>query len=1261
MKKVFKPYLHVFWLVFLLFVETSQSFAQVSFTESAASYGLDLNAAKDGGMAFQDIDLDGDLDLLINTNSGSVRSRIYRNNNGNFTDVTATLAPSLSNNTMERQALWADFNNDGLPDFLRTTSSRQTEVYLQASSNGVFGDGTGGNSPILLSISNGYNVEGAGAMDYDGDGDLDIFMDNHDYGIEIYRNNYINHANGAVVNPAPGSFFTQMTTGTGTILGLPQAGSEGDYSATADINDDGWPDMVVRKHNNNDLYFNQGGTFGNSQNIDQANNGRKGGVGLYDLDNDGDYDLIWTYGDGTYVYRNDNGTFNRLTGNLSIQSQTDIDGVAGGDIDNDGDTDLIFTGNSKSYLYLNDLNNGSGIGAGNAFQLDLNSTFDNYTNNSGNGEGVIMVDIDQDGDLDIYENKNGSSNKLWINNLYSPSTTDGSKAYLVVDVWENRSDRMQSGKKRYAIGANVVLKDCNGAVISGIRSVNGGTGHGTQDPTAVYFGLPWGRDYNYQVEVRFTNDKIGSGSTTRQIISTAFNPAKESSFRLSVFSDGSSTQNCSVYQQDTTDTDADGVNDLTDRDDDNDGIPDVVEAYRGDHDGDGTADYEDAEFCAATFASAGWDCSNGLPDPAGDLDGDKVPNYRDSDFPLCGGLMNSVCSYFDTDGDSIPNHLDLDSDNDGIYDMIEAGGVDANDDGQADCQATAQTFPVSLTVTDNDGNASTHSGTVTVGSAFTASFDPNGTQSSMNNGGSGSSSSGTTPSCTTEAEPSASNWIIRNNWSDQNNGSTVTNASGALRLFHRAWGKEDVAILQDGAPFSVTSGESITISLDMQTYTTVTDVRIGIGERSSMLWYGYSNYVAPLTSVGGSFTSGSYTTKSITLTPTATISDAVLVIQVVSTRDGNNQVSLFQNLEVCVGSSGSSSGSSCTGKGDGQITYETYTGINGTDINDLKNAANYPNSPSSTTTYSIFEGPINSQNNYGVRMRGWICAPQTGNYTFWIASDDDGELWLSTNSDPANIALIASVDGWTNSQQWTKFTSQQSATISLQQGQAYYVEALMKDGGGGDNIAVGWQLPDGTLNRPISGTYLSSTTPTTNCGSAPTSIISVTGNSGSGPYLVNFSGNSSTDTDGSITSFAWDFGDGNTGTGAAVTHSFSITGSNDTDADGWCNTYDNAWGAFTGGTPLPYSDSDADGLDDAYEIDADDDGCLDTKEAEISDGDEDGIAGNSPVSIDNWGKITGHIYQTPSKTDWQDALIKSACSIPYLIINPHIMSRLQKP
>lgn len=150
---------------------------------------------------------------------------------------------------------------------------------------------------------------------------------------------------------------------------------------------------------------------------------------------------------------------------------------------------------------------------------------------------------------------------------------------------------------------------------------------------------------------------------------------------------------------------------------------------------------------------------------------------------------------------------------------------------------------------------------------------------------------------------------------------------------------------------------------------------------------------------------------------------------------------------------------------------EVYTGINGTSIADLTSTPSFPASPAlEDLLTNYFEAPTDWADNYGTRVRGLIIPPQTGNYIFWIASDDNSQLYLSTDDSPNSKRLIASVNSWTSSRQWDKEANQMSAPIRLTNGMRYYIEALQKEGGGGDNLAVGWQLPDGTLERPIPAT-----------------------------------------------------------------------------------------------------------------------------------------------------------------------------------------------
>lgn len=157
----------------------------------------------------------------------------------------------------------------------------------------------------------------------------------------------------------------------------------------------------------------------------------------------------------------------------------------------------------------------------------------------------------------------------------------------------------------------------------------------------------------------------------------------------------------------------------------------------------------------------------------------------------------------------------------------------------------------------------------------------------------------------------------------------------------------------------------------------------------------------------------------------------------------------------------------CTASGT--ILREYWASVPGSRVSDIP----VHTAPTHTSALSSLEGPTNAGTNYGSRIRGYICPPSTGDYIFWIASNDHSELWLSADEDPNNKVRIAYVEGATTPRQWTKFSSQKSAAISLTAGQRYYIEALHKQGAGTDNLSVGWQLPDGTMERPIPGSRLS--------------------------------------------------------------------------------------------------------------------------------------------------------------------------------------------
>ena len=157
----------------------------------------------------------------------------------------------------------------------------------------------------------------------------------------------------------------------------------------------------------------------------------------------------------------------------------------------------------------------------------------------------------------------------------------------------------------------------------------------------------------------------------------------------------------------------------------------------------------------------------------------------------------------------------------------------------------------------------------------------------------------------------------------------------------------------------------------------------------------------------------------------------------------------------------------------GSIRREVFFDIPGNSVAELTSSPSYPNSPGLVEDLTeFFEAPTDQFESYGQRVHGYIVPPVTGNYTFWISSDDNGELYLSTDENPANVRRIASVPEWTGPREWEKYAEQKSATISLQANKAYYISALMKEGGGGDNLAVRWLRPGGIDEGPIPATHL---------------------------------------------------------------------------------------------------------------------------------------------------------------------------------------------
>src|SRR5436190_6588397 len=132
--------------------------------------------------AFADYDSDGDLDLFVGFDG--TPNRLYRNDKGVFTDVAS--AAGVADARPTRAGAWGDFDGDGDPDLLLgfTPLKDASVLKLYRNNAGSFVDAT---AAAGLTVPAGA-VRQPAFVDYDGDGDLDLFIGFRDRGNALYRN-----------------------------------------------------------------------------------------------------------------------------------------------------------------------------------------------------------------------------------------------------------------------------------------------------------------------------------------------------------------------------------------------------------------------------------------------------------------------------------------------------------------------------------------------------------------------------------------------------------------------------------------------------------------------------------------------------------------------------------------------------------------------------------------------------------------------------------------------------------------------------------------------------------------------------------------------------------------------------------------------------------------------------------------------------------------------------------------------------------------
>lgn len=143
----------------------------------------------------------------------------------------------------------------------------------------------------------------------------------------------------------------------------------------------------------------------------------------------------------------------------------------------------------------------------------------------------------------------------------------------------------------------------------------------------------------------------------------------------------------------------------------------------------------------------------------------------------------------------------------------------------------------------------------------------------------------------------------------------------------------------------------------------------------------------------------------------------------------------------------------------GAATRDVWTGVTGTGLN----AIPLHTAPAVSSPVALLEAPDNTGDGFGERIRGYITAPATGLFTFFLTSDELAELWISAGEEPARRLKRAWVSGAGIADGvWDAQPGQKSITMRMTAGRRYYFEVLRRESSGSDHLAVAWLKPGQT-------------------------------------------------------------------------------------------------------------------------------------------------------------------------------------------------------
>ena len=166
----------------------------------------------------------------------------------------------------------------------------------------------------------------------------------------------------------------------------------------------------------------------------------------------------------------------------------------------------------------------------------------------------------------------------------------------------------------------------------------------------------------------------------------------------------------------------------------------------------------------------------------------------------------------------------------------------------------------------------------------------------------------------------------------------------------------------------------------------------------------------------------------------------------------------------------------------GALRFAAWTGVAGNAVQGLFDDPRYPVTPDITGAAFSFNSrevlPTDSLEAYGAVLEGFVTPTESGNYDFFLKSDDASQLSISTDEKESNLAVVAEELGCCGPFEEVGAPETTGTPIPLVAGKKYYVRAIYKEGGGGDYVQVAWKKTTDTTKpaalQPIPTQFLSS-------------------------------------------------------------------------------------------------------------------------------------------------------------------------------------------